>query len=97
MSKDDRQQQEPSEDGMAQFHCGTTAGDFEMIFYREWSPHGYDRVVQLLERGFYDHSHFFRVIHGFLAQFGIRYNLDTFCFLYILSVVELDTPSHVGT
>eukprot|EP00586_Coscinodiscus_wailesii_P011669 CAMPEP_0172510784 /NCGR_PEP_ID=MMETSP1066-20121228/231300_1 /TAXON_ID=671091 /ORGANISM="Coscinodiscus wailesii, Strain CCMP2513" /LENGTH=321 /DNA_ID=CAMNT_0013289909 /DNA_START=235 /DNA_END=1200 /DNA_ORIENTATION=+ len=47
-----------------------------MKFIRRWSPHGYDRAVALFERGFYDSSHFFRVIPGFLAQFGISYTED---------------------
>jgi len=39
-----------------------------MHFVREWSPNGYDRAVELFESGFYDDSHFFRCIHGFLVQ-----------------------------
>jgi len=58
---------------ISQFHCDTTNGDFDVIFYRDWSPNGYERAVELFERGFFDHSHFFRVIPQFLAQFGIRY------------------------
>ncbi len=52
--------------------CDTTAGQFSMLFRKSWSPNGYDRVVELFERGFYDNSHFFRVIPGFLTQFGMR-------------------------
>ena len=52
--------------------CDTTVGQFVMMFERDWSPNGYDRAVELFERGFYDHSHFFRVIPDFLTQFGMR-------------------------
>ena len=30
-----------------------------------------DRAVELFDRGYYDKSHFFRVIPNFLVQFGI--------------------------
>ena len=52
--------------------CGTTAGDFTMILHRSWSPHGFDRATELFKRGFYDNSHFFRVVPNFLVQFGMR-------------------------
>jgi hypothetical protein len=47
--------------------------EFVMEFHREWSPHGYDKAVLLFERGYYDQSHFFRVVPNFLVQFGITY------------------------
>ena len=51
--------------------CATTKGEVEMTFYQNWSPQGYDRAVKLFQEGFYDHSHFFRVVPDFLVQFGI--------------------------
>ena len=56
----------------SEVHCDTTAGSFSMTFRKSWSPNGYDRAVELFKRGFYDHSHFFRVVPGFLTQFGMR-------------------------
>jgi cyclophilin family peptidyl-prolyl cis-trans isomerase len=56
--------------------CGTSAGPIVMQFTRQWSPIGYDRVVELFERSFFDHSHFFRVAPHFLVQFGISYSKD---------------------
>lgn len=56
--------------------CGTSVGDFAMEFRRHWSPMGYDRAVELFERGFYDHTHFYRAIPKFLVQFGITYSTD---------------------
>lgn len=47
-----------------------------MHFHRSWSPHGYDRATALFVRGYYDHSHFFRVVPHFLVQFGISYTTD---------------------
>ena len=32
--------------------CGTTKGPLKMHFYRDWSPYGYDRAVELYESGF---------------------------------------------
>lgn len=40
---------------------------------QKWSPHGYDRAVELFQRHFYDGVHFFRVVKNFLTQFGISY------------------------
>lgn len=65
-----------SEDEIALVNCGTTKGNLELRLVREWSPHGYDRAVALFERGFYDRSHFFRVVPNFLVQFGISYSKD---------------------
>ncbi|KAL3809446.1 hypothetical protein ACHAXA_007788 [Cyclostephanos tholiformis] len=56
--------------------CTTTAGPITMVLHREWSPQGYIRAKSLFERGYYDHSHFFRVVPHFLVQFGISYTTD---------------------
>lgn len=53
--------------------CGTTKGNFVAKFYHDWSPHGYDRATALFQKGFFDQSHFFRVVPKFLVQFGISY------------------------
>lgn len=58
-------------DEMSVVRCDTTAGSFVMELHREWSPHGYDRAVELFRQGFYDSTHLFRVVPGFLVQFGI--------------------------
>lgn len=62
-----------TKDEEALVRCGTSKGPIVIRFYRHWSPHGYDRAVALFEKGFYDHSHFFRVVPDFLVQFGISY------------------------
>ena len=62
-----------NDDEIALIECSTTAGSFKMKLIREWSPHGYDRAVYLFQHGFYDTSHFFRTVPGFLVQFGIRF------------------------
>lgn len=65
-----------SEEEVSLVRCGTSAGPFVMEMHRKWSPHGYDRAVALFERGFYDNTHFFRVVPKFLVQFGITYSTD---------------------
>jgi peptidyl-prolyl cis-trans isomerase A (cyclophilin A) len=48
----------------------TSKGDFVVEVYRDWSPYGADRLYYLVKNGFYDGVRFFRVISGFMAQFG---------------------------
>lgn len=36
---------------VAEVKCGTSAGDITIEFHRSWSPHGYDRAVELFEKG----------------------------------------------
>ncbi len=50
----------------------TTQGDFVIQVHRKWSPHGADRVFRLVNSGYYSDVAFFRVIKGFMVQFGIH-------------------------
>jgi peptidyl-prolyl cis-trans isomerase A (cyclophilin A) len=50
----------------------TTKGDFVIAVRRAWAPRGADRFYNLVRSGFYDGVRFFRVIPGFMAQFGIH-------------------------
>jgi peptidyl-prolyl cis-trans isomerase A (cyclophilin A) len=49
----------------------TTKGDFTVTVTRAWAPVGADRFYNLVRHHFYDHASFFRVIKGFMAQFGV--------------------------
>lgn len=50
----------------------TSKGDFVVEAHREWSPNGVDRFFNLVRNGFYDGTRFFRVLDGFVAQWGIN-------------------------
>jgi peptidyl-prolyl cis-trans isomerase A (cyclophilin A) len=49
----------------------TTKGVFVLDVHRNWAPNGADRFYNLVKNGFYDNVRFFRVISGFMVQFGI--------------------------
>ena len=49
----------------------TTKGEFTIEVTRAWAPNGADRFYNLVRRGYYDDVRFFRVLSGFMAQFGI--------------------------
>ena len=50
----------------------TSKGDFTVEVHRKWSPNGADRFHKLVESGFYDECRFFRVLPGFMVQWGIN-------------------------
>lgn len=49
----------------------TTKGQFVIEVHRDWSPLGADRFYNLLRNGFFNNAHFFRVVTGFVVQFGL--------------------------
>ncbi len=50
----------------------TSKGDFVVEVTRAWSPAGADRFYNLVSNRYLDGVRFFRVIEGFMAQFGIN-------------------------
>ena len=52
----------------------TTKGDFVIEVHRDWAPNGADRFYNMVKAGFLDDVAFFRVVAGFMAQFGIHGN-----------------------
>src|SRR5580700_7153025 len=52
----------------------TSKGVFVIEVHRDWAPIGADRFYNLVKNGYYDDDRFFRVIQGFMVQFGINGN-----------------------
>jgi peptidyl-prolyl cis-trans isomerase A (cyclophilin A) len=50
----------------------TTKGIFVVDVTRDRSPNGVDRFYNLVKNGFFDGIKFFRVVKGFVVQFGIH-------------------------
>ena len=50
----------------------TSQGDFVVEARRDWAPHGVDRFHELVRNRYYDEARFFRVLRGFIAQFGVH-------------------------
>lgn len=49
----------------------TTKGDFIVQVNRAWAPIGADRFYNLVKHGFFTGAPFFRVVPGFIIQFGL--------------------------
>jgi peptidyl-prolyl cis-trans isomerase A (cyclophilin A) len=52
----------------------TTKGDFTVDVTRAWAPRGADRFYRLVTDGYFKDIRFFRVLPGFMAQFGASGN-----------------------
>jgi len=49
----------------------TSKGEFVLQVVREWAPLGAAQFYNLVRNGFYDDTRFFRVLPGFVVQFGV--------------------------
>jgi peptidyl-prolyl cis-trans isomerase A (cyclophilin A) len=52
----------------------TTTGDFVVEVHRDWAPLGADRFYNLVKYGYFTNASFFRVVPGFVVQFGLNAN-----------------------
>jgi peptidyl-prolyl cis-trans isomerase A (cyclophilin A) len=52
----------------------TTKGVVVVEVHRDWAPLGADRFYNLIKAGFFTNAAFFRVVPGFVVQFGLNAN-----------------------
>lgn len=50
----------------------TSKGDVVILVHRDWSPLAADHFYQLVKNGFYNDTAFFRVVPGFIVQWGMN-------------------------
>ena len=49
----------------------TSEGDFVIHVHRDWAPRGADRFYNLVKHNYYADARFFRVVDGFMVQWGM--------------------------
>jgi peptidyl-prolyl cis-trans isomerase A (cyclophilin A) len=69
----------------------TSQGNLVVEARREWAPHGVDRFHELVRMRYFDQGRFFRVLPGFIAQFGVHRNMDVHATWSKLFIVD-DPP-----
>jgi peptidyl-prolyl cis-trans isomerase A (cyclophilin A) len=52
----------------------TNIGSFVIEVHRDWAPLGSDRFYNLVRNGYFTNAAFFRVVRGFVVQFGLSAN-----------------------
>lgn len=62
----------PAAPGQFKVRLETSKGPIVIELHRDWAPNGVDRMYQLVEQGYYDNVRFFRVVPGFVVQFGMH-------------------------
>src|ERR1700683_58148 len=58
--------------GLYKINFDPSKGPILVEVHRDWAPNGADHLYDLVKAGFYDGDRFFRVVRGFMVQFGIN-------------------------
>ena len=72
LGENPRKPEPPPNQGIFRVAFETSAGNFVVEVDRSWSPNGAQRFYELVQDRFYDDCRFFRVVPGFVVQFGIN-------------------------
>jgi peptidyl-prolyl cis-trans isomerase A (cyclophilin A) len=54
----------------------TSQGDIVVEVNKSWAPRGVNRFHELVRMGYFTENRFFRVVKGFIAQFGVHRDYD---------------------
>jgi len=79
-----------------QVQCSTTVSEtlLQIELHKEWAPLGCERFLELVSDGYFSNAAFFRVVKGFLVQFGIAAEPSKWSEWYEKGPIEDDT-NHV--
>jgi peptidyl-prolyl cis-trans isomerase A (cyclophilin A) len=69
----------------------TSKGNVVVEANRAWAPRGVDRFHELVRMGYFTQGRFFRVVPGFVAQFGVHRDYDVHTVWRTLFIVD-DPP-----
>jgi len=77
----------------------TTKGDFTMECRREWAPRGVDRFFNLVQVGYFEEVAFYRVLEGYIVQFGTHGNPEVTQIWSAASIADdpVKIPNEQGT
>ncbi|MCC7339498.1 MAG: peptidylprolyl isomerase [Bryobacterales bacterium] len=64
----------PKDPNVIMVRMKTTKGDIDIELHKDWAPLGVARFRELVDSGYFDGARFFRVVPGFVVQFGIAAN-----------------------
>ena len=71
----------------------TSKGPFTIEVTRAMAPLGADRFYDLVQQNFFDDARFFRVLKGFVVQFGINKNpVEVPRTLFDLTILACECP-----
>ena len=73
---DDSGDETPIPEGVTLVDLELTTGSVVVEVHEDWAPIGAARFLELVDADFYDDTRFFRVLPGFVVQFGMNGDPD---------------------